>query len=290
MGQQCPTVPLQGAWGRLLASRGRHSAGEDQGVIDFLKQHQPLIAWLLPIVVTFAGVWLGSRVQAGGGVAQAKAAKEAAETAATATLQAVREQADHAASAAHAAALREQRISAATNLIRADRAFGRVLHTMFREPDTGASTPAYDELLHAWGVVQLVAPLSLTTASTRVLNAAQNVQGLARQRGEAYRLHMQLTNVRAWMPEYEDARRAVEALDAFRAAYEADTADMVEVHDAASAALGRLPGLSTPQVAALLGDCREPEIGPLLDQCWREHDEAMKEFLSCARTVLGIND
>ncbi|WP_326683094.1 hypothetical protein OHB31_35625 [Streptomyces microflavus] len=259
-------------------------------MIDFLKQHQPLIAWLLPIVVTFAGVWLGSRVQAGGGVAQAKAAKEAAETAATATLQAVREQADHAASAAHAAALREQRISAATNLIRADRAFGRVLHTMFREPDTGASTPAYDELLHAWGVVQLVAPLSLTTASTRVLNAAQNVQGLARQRGEAYRLHMQLTNVRAWMPEYEDARRAVEALDAFRAAYEADTADMVEVHDAASAALGRLPGLSTPQVAALLGDCREPEIGPLLDQCWREHDEAMKEFLSCARTVLGIND
>ncbi|MGW1666325.1 hypothetical protein [Streptomyces microflavus] len=259
-------------------------------MIDFLKQHQSLIAWLLPIVVTFAGVWLGSRVQAGGGVAQAKAAREAAETAATATLQAVREQADHAASAAHAAALREQRISAATNLIRADRAFGRVLHTMFREPDTGVSTPAYDELLHAWGVVQLVAPISLTTASTRVLNAAQNVQGLARQRGEAYRLHMQLTNVRAWMPEYEDARRAVDALDAFRAAYEADTADMVEVHDAASAALGQLPSLSTPQVAALLGDCMEPEIGPLLDQCWREHDEAMKEFLSCARTVLGIND
>lgn len=45
-------------------------------MIDFLKQHQSLMAWLLPIVVTFAGVWLGSRVQAGGGVAQAKAAKK----------------------------------------------------------------------------------------------------------------------------------------------------------------------------------------------------------------------
>ncbi|MFJ9638638.1 hypothetical protein [Streptomyces sp. NPDC101178] len=259
-------------------------------MINFLKEHQALIVWLLPIVVTFAGVWLGSRVQAGGGVAQAKAAKEAAETAAAATLQAVREQAEHAASAALAAALREQRISAATDLIRADRAFGRVLHTLYREPDTGASTPAYDELLHAWGAVQLVAPISLTTASTRVLNAAQNVQRLARQRGEAYRLHMQLTNVRAWMPEYEDARRAVEALDSFRAAYGAGSANMVEVHDAASAALDRLPALDTGQASALLGDCMEPEIGPLLEQCWREHNEAMKEFLSCARTVLGIND
>ncbi|WP_405956939.1 hypothetical protein [Streptomyces phaeochromogenes] len=259
-------------------------------MIDFLKEHQALIVLLLPIVFTFAGVWLGAKVQAGGGVAQAKAAKEAAETAAAATLQAVREQADHAAAAAHAAALHEQRISAATNLIRADRAFGRVLHTMFREPDTGASTPAYDELLHAWGVVQLVAPVSLTTASTRVLNATQNLQRLARQRGEAYWLYMQLTGVSVWLPEYEDARRAVEALDAFRAAHAADAVNMMEVHDAASAALDRLPALDTQQASALLSDCMEPEIGPRLDQCWREHEEAMTEFISCARAVLSVND
>ncbi|MFJ9506687.1 hypothetical protein ACIRPZ_23165 [Streptomyces anulatus] len=259
-------------------------------MIDFLKEHQALIVLLLPIVFTFAGAWLGAKVQAGGGVAQAKAAKEAAETAAAATLQAVREQADHAAAAAHAAALHEQRISAATNLIRADRAFGRVLHTMFRQPDAGASTPAYDELLHAWGVVQLVAPVSLTTASTRVLNAAQNLQRLAHQRGEAYRLYTQLTGVRFWVPEYEDARRAVETLDAFRAAYAADAANMIEVHDVASAALDRLPALGTQQASVLLGDCLEPEIGPLLDQCWREHGEAVTEFVSCARAVLSVND
>ncbi|MFJ3673994.1 hypothetical protein ACIPSE_46920 [Streptomyces sp. NPDC090106] len=126
-------------------------------MIDFLKEHQALIVLLLPIVFTFAGVWLGTKVQAGGNVAQAKAAKEAAETAAAATLQAVREQADHAAAAAHTAALHEQRISAATNLIRTDRAFGRVLHTMFREPDTD-STLAYDDLLHAWGWSSLSLP------------------------------------------------------------------------------------------------------------------------------------
>ncbi|MER6021858.1 hypothetical protein [Streptomyces anulatus] len=45
-------------------------------MIDFLKEHQALIVLLLPIVFTFAGVWLGAKVQAGGGVAQAKAAEE----------------------------------------------------------------------------------------------------------------------------------------------------------------------------------------------------------------------
>ncbi|MGW8863361.1 hypothetical protein ACWGNY_30815 [[Kitasatospora] papulosa] len=259
-------------------------------MIDFLKEHQALIVWLLPIVSTFVGVWLGAKVQADGGVAQAKAAKEAAETAATATLQAVREQADHAAAAAHAAALREQRISAATNLIRTDSAFGRVLHTMFREPDTGASTPAYDELIHAWGVLQLVAPVSLAAASTRVLNAAQNLQCLARQRGEAYWLHMRLTGVSVWRPEHEYACRAVEALDALRAAHAADAANMMEMHDAASAALDQLPTLDAEQASVLLSDCMKPEIGPRLDQYWREHQEAMNEFVSCTRAVLSVND
>ncbi|MFD7320513.1 hypothetical protein ACFV9D_05375 [Streptomyces sp. NPDC059875] len=256
---------------------------------DFLKEHQTLILALLPIVVGFVGAWLGAWLQARGGVAQAKAAEQAAKTAATATLQAVREQADHAAAAAHTASLREQRISAATNLIGSDRAFGRVLHTMFREPDTD-STSAYDELLHAWGVVQLVAPTSLTTASSRVLKAAQDIQRLAHQRGEAYWLYMQLTGVYIGMPEYEDTRQAVEALHAWRVAYAADAANMMEVHDAASAALRRLPALEPEQASALLNDFMNPEIGPLLEQSWREHNEAMDEFVSCARAVLGVSD
>ncbi len=257
---------------------------------DFLEEHQALIVWLFPIVLAFAGVWLGAWIQARGGHAQAKAAEKAATTAAAATLQAVREQADHAAAAAHAAALREQRINAATNLIRADRAFGRVLHTLFRQPDAGASTPAYDELLHAWGVVQLVAPASLTAASSRVLHASQDLQRLARERGEAYRFHVQLTGVRVWMPEYEDARRAVEALNAWRAAYEAEDPSMMDAHDAASAALDRIPDLSSEGRSALLNDGLEPEIGPLLEQSWREHNEAMDEFVRCARAALGVTD
>ncbi|WP_327397009.1 hypothetical protein [Streptomyces phaeochromogenes] len=99
-----------------------------------------------------------------------------------------------------------------------------------------------------------------------------------------------MTGASVWTPEYEDARRAVEALDAFLAAHAADAANMMEVHDAESAALDRLPALDTQQASALLGDCMEPEIGPRLDQCWREHEEAMTEFISCARAVLSVND
>lgn len=258
-------------------------------MIDFLKEHQTLILALFTIVVGFAGACLGAWLQARGGVAQAKAAEQAAKTAATATLQAVREQADHAAAAAHTAALREQRISAMTNLIRADRVLARVLHTMFREPGT-VSTPAYDDLLHAWGVVQLVAPTSLTTASSRVLKAAQDVQRLARQRGEAYWLYTQMTGVRIGMAEYEDTRRAVEALHAWRAAYAAGAPNMMDVHDAASAALGRLSALAPEQASVLLNDFMDPEVGPLLEQAGREHNEAMDEFVSRARAVLGITD
>ncbi|MFC9595776.1 hypothetical protein ACFTUC_39020 [Streptomyces sp. NPDC056944] len=219
---------------------------------DFLKEHQTLILALLPIVFTFLGAWLGAWVQARGGVAQAKAAEKAAQTAATATLRAVREQANHAAAEAHAAALREQRIGAVTNLIRADRVFGRVLHTMFREPDTD-STPSYDELLDAWGVVQLVAPAPLVAASSRLVETAQRVQHLAHQRGEAYRLRTQMAGVRIWMPEYEDTGRALDALNALRAAY-APGAAATEVYVAASSALERLPGLGPEQVSALIID------------------------------------
>ncbi|MER7951972.1 hypothetical protein ABTY59_31735 [Streptomyces sp. NPDC096079] len=182
-------------------------------MIDFLKAHQAQIFALLTIVVGFAGAAFGAWLQARGGVIQAKAAEAAAKTAATATLQAVREQADHAATQAHTAALRDQRISAATNLIRADRTLGRVLHTMFREPNVD-STPSYDELLHTWGVVQLVAPTSLKAESDKVLRTSQAFQCLARTRGEAYRLRMQLNGVRGW-PEYDDAQQALTAMDAW---------------------------------------------------------------------------
>ncbi|MFE7810238.1 hypothetical protein ACFU51_37385 [Streptomyces sp. NPDC057430] len=112
-------------------------------MMDFLKEHATTVIALFTVVVAFGGTWLGAKVQAGGGVAQVRAAKEAAETAAAATLQAVRVQAGHAATAAHAAAMHDQRTSAITNLLRNVREFTRAVHALFREPDTGAVESAY---------------------------------------------------------------------------------------------------------------------------------------------------
>lgn len=257
---------------------------------DFLKEHATTLVALFTVVVAFGGTWLGAKVQAGGGVVQARAAKEAAETAAAATLQAVREQADRTAAAAHAAAMHDQRTSAITNLLRTVREFTRAVHALFREPDTGAAENAYNELVHAWGVVELVAPTALTAASARIVETATNFERLARRRGEAYRAWRQVTGIPGYLPEHEDANRAASALLAFRAAYESDADNMMDPHNEASEALARIPSLTPEQRSALLNDCMRPEIGPLLDQCWREHSEAMTEFINHARTILGVND
>ncbi|MGA5068844.1 hypothetical protein ACPB9E_34590 [Streptomyces exfoliatus] len=257
---------------------------------EFLKEHATALVALFTVVVAFAGTWLGAKVQAGGGVAQARAAKEAAETAAAATLQAVREQTDRAAAAAHAAVMHDQRTSTITNLLRAVREFTRAVHALFREPDTGAVESTHTELIHAWGTVELVAPTALSSAAARVVDTATNFERLARSRGEAYRALNHLTGIRDYLPEYEDAGRATSALLAFRAASEANAANMFDTHVEASEALERVPGLTPAQRSALLNDCMRPAVEPLLDQCWREHNEAMDEFINHARTILGISD
>ncbi|MFC8506311.1 hypothetical protein ACFU3J_11975 [Streptomyces sp. NPDC057411] len=259
-------------------------------MMDFLKEHATTMVALFTVVVAFGGTWLGAKVQANGGVAQARAAKEAAETAAAATLQAVQEQADHAAAATHAAAMHDQRTSAITNLLRTTREFTRAVHALFREPDTGAAETAYNELIQAWGVVELVAPSNLTTACTSVVKTASNVERLARSRGEAYRAWKQVTGIPIYRPEYQDASQAVSALRAFRAACASDADNLLDLDNEASEALARVPGLSQEQRSALLDDCFEPELQPLLDQCWREHTAAMVEFVTRARTILGVKD
>ncbi|MFE6020812.1 hypothetical protein ACFQ6O_30070 [Streptomyces sp. NPDC056441] len=259
-------------------------------MMDFLKEHATTVVALFTVVVAFGGTWLGAKVQANGGVAQARAAREAAETAAAATLQAVREQADRAAAAAHAATMHDQRTSATSNLLRTAREFTRAVHALFRGPDTGAVENAYNELIHAQGAVELVAPPALTAASARVVETAVNFEHLARIRGEAYRAWRQVRGIPSYLPEYADANAAVSALLAFRAAYESDSDNVGARHNEASAALARVPSLTPEQRSALLNDCTRPEVGLLVDQCSQEHNEAMTEFITRARTILGVND
>ncbi|MGW8505183.1 hypothetical protein [Streptomyces sp. CLCI03] len=261
-------------------------------MMDFLKEHATILLAVFTGVVAFAGTWLGAKVQAGGGVAQAKAAKEAAETAATATLQAVREQTDRAAAAAHAAALRDQRTRAIADLLRTTREFTRTLDQLYREPGTDAIDRAYNDFFHAQGAVELVAPAALTAASTHVVQTAQQLAGLARNRAEAERAREHLANMNPLMPEYVGVGRAREALAAYRAAClaQADDMDMVTLFGEADSAVSQLPGLTSDEQSALIIDCMRPALGPLLDRHRREHSEAMTAFINQARAVLGVND
>ncbi|MFI1285197.1 hypothetical protein ACH4U5_31325 [Streptomyces sp. NPDC020858] len=259
-------------------------------MMDFLREHSTILLALFTVIVAFGGTWLGAHVQASGGIAQAKAAKEAAGTAAAATLQAVREQTDRTAAAAHAAALRDQRTSAITNLLRAFREFARTVNQLYTEPDTAPVDSARNDLLHAWGVVQLIAPTALTAATNRAIETARRLDDLARERGEAQRARKHMAAIGAPRLAYGDIDRARAALAAFRAAWEANDDNHLELHGEAFEALSRIPELTSRQQAVLVIDCMTPELGPVLTACRQEHKEAMDEFITQARAILGVTD
>lgn len=259
--------------------------------MDFLKEHATILLAVFPVLIGFGGAWLGAKVQAGGGVAQAKAAKEAAETAAAATLQAVREQTDRAAAAAHAAALRDQRTSAITDFLRTVREFTRALDQLYREPDTNSVDGAHNDFLQAQGALELVAPTALTTASARVVTTTEHLARLASERAEAQRaMKCLVASAVGSVDAYKDLRRAQAALTAFRAAWGAATDDIGDKHIEVSSALAQIPELSSEQQTALIFDCMEPELGPVRRQYEQEHSDELTAFIDQARATLGIDD
>ncbi|MFD3729450.1 hypothetical protein [Streptomyces sp. NPDC058671] len=157
-------------------------------MIAFLKEHSTILLALLTVAAAFGGTWLGSHIQAKGGLAQAKAAKEAAETAAAATLQAVREQSDRAAAAAHAAAVRDRRTAAIADLLRATRECVRALDRQYREPGNDATmNTLHEAFIHARGTVELCAPTSLLPAVKELAKTTRHLSDFAHERAESNR-------------------------------------------------------------------------------------------------------
>lgn len=258
--------------------------------MDFLKEHETILLALLPVLAGFGGAWLGAKVQAAGGMAQAKAAEEAARTAATATLQAVREQTDLAATATHAAALRDQQTGAITDLLRAVREFTRAVDQLYTAPGTEAIESAYNDLFHAQGAVELVAPVALNDACARVLESAQRLARLARDRAEAERAKRHMHSI--FSPDSVGLLEAQGALDSYRAACLTGDDDSVQVDlfHTAESTLSRVPDLTSLEQAELVLDCLLPELAPELAQHRHEHSEAMTAFIEQARVLLGINN
>jgi len=263
-------------------------------VMEFLREHSTFLLAVFTVLIAFAGTWLGAKVQASGGIAQARAAKEAAETAAAATLQAVQEQANRAAEAAHATALRDQQTAAISNLLRTVREYTKAIDRLYAEPNTAAVEAARNDFIHAQGAVELVAPNGF---SDRLMSTAESLAALAHARAVAERAnqHMRGTlGVRA----RERARQAESSLAfyrrvALRRSFDSPetgstNGEMVHANEIAGLALSRVPGLTREQQRVLLRDCLLPELGPELDRCRREHNAAMSGFIAQARILLGV--
>jgi len=261
-------------------------------MMEFLGEHSTLLLAVFTVLVAFGGTWLGAKVQAGAGVAQAKASKEAAETAAAATLQAVREQADRAAEATRHAALHSQQTAAVSNLLRAVREFTRAVDRLYTDPDTAAVEIAHNDFVHAQGAVELVAPAGLSAASVRLVSTAENLADLAHDRAAAERARKHMASLDHAWEHHDIVRRARLALENYRAELETQSesapASANEALVNVASTITGVPGLTPEQGTELIRDCRVPELGPELGKRQREHDEALSEFIHLARILLGV--
>ncbi|WP_328741248.1 hypothetical protein OHA91_39580 (plasmid) [Streptomyces erythrochromogenes] len=260
-------------------------------MIAFLKEHSTILLALLTVAAAFGGTWLGSHIQAKGGLAQAKAAKEAAETAAAATLQAVREQSDRAAAATHAAAVRDRRTSSIADLLRATRELVRALDRQYREPGNDATmNTLHEAFIQARGTVELCAPTSLLPAVKELAKTTRNLNDLAHERAESNRAMTHLQTLERDGVDATPLYRAVAALETFRTAALADAPNAMELHDQAEEALRQVPQLPEHERVVLLVDCYYEPLRPALSRHRDEHYQAMNDVIEQARSILGVND
>ncbi|MGV9693770.1 hypothetical protein ACWDUX_32255 [Streptomyces sp. NPDC003444] len=253
-------------------------------MIAFLKEHSTILLALLTVAAAFGGTWLGSHIQAKGGLAQAKAAKEAAETAAAATLQAVREQSDRAA----AAAVRDRRTAAIADLLRATRECVRALDRQYREPGNDATmNTLHEAFIHARGTVELCAPTSLLPAVKELAKTTRHLSDFAHERAESNRAMTHLQTLECDGVDSTPLYRAVAALETFRTAALADVPNAMELHDLAEEALRQVP---QREQVVLLVDCYYEPFRPALARHRSEHHQAMNNVIEQARAILGVND
>ncbi|MCY0926951.1 hypothetical protein OTB20_12205 [Streptomyces sp. H27-H1] len=258
-------------------------------MIDFLKAHQALFTLLLTLLAAFGGTWLASKIQASAGLAQAKAAMEAAETAAAATLGAVREQADRTAEAAHFTVLRDQRSAAVTGLLRTVRAYTRAVNRLYAHSDAGGVDQAHDDFIYAQAIVEIVAPANLVSAGARVVETAQDIAEAADRRSAAARAQSKLNQIENLTNA--NVSRANAALAALRASCQAaDDGYLTPQHREVTAILCEISELDSADRAELVIDCLMPSLASHRGRLNRRHEEALGAFILEARTTLGVID
>ncbi|MFF4323222.1 hypothetical protein [Streptomyces sp. NPDC001568] len=254
-------------------------------MMNFLKDHQTILLAVFTVLVGFGGAWLGAKVQAGGGLAQAKAAKEAAETAAAATLQAVRDQTDRAAAAAHAATLRSLRTTAIADLLRTVREYERALNNHYKEPNRAAVDSAHLEFVHARSDVELSAPSTLMEAFNHLVTSTLRLRTISDLHAVAEQIRWRMAGMRT-----AETTEALRALENFRTAFHLDAGDEDVLKRDADRALDQVPGLSHEERQELIVDCLIPPLHAVLRPANASHTDSMTRFVTETRVVLGVNE
>ncbi|MGW8782609.1 hypothetical protein ACWGNM_31730 [Streptomyces sp. NPDC055796] len=265
-------------------------------MIDILKEHQALLLVLFPVLAAFAGSWLGSWIQARGGMAQAKAAlaaaetsalaaKTAADTAAAATLSAVQKQAE----ADHATYLRGQCTTAIASLLDAVREYIRAVDKTYNSAETEALDQAYSDFVHARTTIELVAPANLTSATARVVTTAEHLAELAENRSAAERAR-QLLSAEALTNPVAVARARSQLASLQASCEAAGDGYLPPQHREVSATLSSIGALGPPAVAALIVDCLNPDLDRARAQLTDDHQAALSAFITAARATLSVRD
>ncbi|MDV5147349.1 hypothetical protein R1T08_25035 [Streptomyces sp. SBC-4] len=246
-------------------------------VWHFLERNPVALAAVVPFLAILGGIlgnWISARVQAGGGRAQASAARDAAWI----TTEASR-----------IAALRDERRIALAQFIRCTRELVRLSEGLDRLDQTEAVKSAHDQLTLARAELELAAPQHIVDLAERVTEAAEEVIELALTRGSAARARLVLADVTTdnVMISFE-AGATLERL--IRVRQEAGNQDDQDVaHSEAVTALRRVDRLTPGQISDLLLDTHLPRLGPQKEAVLSSHGDALRALVDASRVALGAD-
>ncbi|MER6314387.1 hypothetical protein ABT237_11535 [Streptomyces sp. NPDC001581] len=241
----------------------------------WIERNSAGLSLLVPFLAIGGGLlgnWLGAKVQAAGGLAQASAAREAARITAEAS---------------RLAALRDERRLAIAEFVRTTRRLFRFTGELYGEDRDAEARLMYEEVSQAYAEVELSAPASLVALAQPVLEATQAALDAARLRGPAARAMAALEGVAddggtPGLAAHSAVLRAQEALMTGGQDREALTREAVE-------AMRRCGVLNYGQVRAVLGDLLRGPVAATQQERAQAYVGALREFLDAARVELGAN-
>ncbi|MFD9410098.1 hypothetical protein ACFWBN_24210 [Streptomyces sp. NPDC059989] len=241
------------------------------GLWHWIERHSAGLTLLAPFLAIGGGLlgnWLGAKVQAAGGLAQASAAREAAWIAAEAY---------------RLAALRDERRTAAAEYVRTTRRFMRLTLDLYRQ-ERDDEADIWDEVDLALADLQLSASSLLSIMAMLVMEALQASLEAARLRGPAARAMDSLVRAAndgsaAGRAAYVAVTRAREALHVQSPDCEARKAEAVD-------ALRQCGLLDSLQIQALAIDMLREPLVQTQEARWLQYRRALVAFSDVARESL----